>query len=402
MRITFLLTQSLESPSGLGRYWPLAKELQRLGHQVTVLALHHNYRAAEQHRFERAGVKIWYVGQMHVRKVGSQKVYFSLLRLLLVSAWATLALTWAAIAVPSDVYHICKPHPMNGIAGVIASRIKRKPLFLDCDDDEAESNVFTGKWQKRLVSWFERTIPSWVKGISVNSQFVLRQLFLGGFSEERIVYVPNGVERNWFLASQAIPPVELESLCEASTGVHRSVVLYAGSLSLKSHAVDILIEAFHYVLQTEPDAMLLVVGGGENLCELQDFVEVLGIESSVCFIGRVAPEQVAGYYRLARVSVDPVRDDPAARGRSPLKLFESWLAGVPCVTSDVGDRRLLLGNPPAGLLVSPGDSKSLARGLLRLLRDTSVCREISELGRARVEDFYWDLLVLRFAEVYSV
>ena len=31
MRIIFLLTQDLESPSGLGRYWPLAKELARLG-----------------------------------------------------------------------------------------------------------------------------------------------------------------------------------------------------------------------------------------------------------------------------------------------------------------------------------------------------------------------------------
>ena len=31
MRILFLLTQDLESPSGLGRYLPLAKELGKLG-----------------------------------------------------------------------------------------------------------------------------------------------------------------------------------------------------------------------------------------------------------------------------------------------------------------------------------------------------------------------------------
>jgi len=32
MKITFLLTQSLEDSSGLGRYFPLTKELARLGH----------------------------------------------------------------------------------------------------------------------------------------------------------------------------------------------------------------------------------------------------------------------------------------------------------------------------------------------------------------------------------
>ena len=43
MKITLLLTQSLTSPGGAGRYWPLSKSLTKLGHQVTILALHHDY-----------------------------------------------------------------------------------------------------------------------------------------------------------------------------------------------------------------------------------------------------------------------------------------------------------------------------------------------------------------------
>ena len=41
MKITFLLTQSLEDPSGLGRYFPLAKELARPGNEVNILAIGH-------------------------------------------------------------------------------------------------------------------------------------------------------------------------------------------------------------------------------------------------------------------------------------------------------------------------------------------------------------------------
>ena len=41
MKIAFMLTQSLDSPSGLGRYGPLARELARMGHAVEVFALHY-------------------------------------------------------------------------------------------------------------------------------------------------------------------------------------------------------------------------------------------------------------------------------------------------------------------------------------------------------------------------
>ncbi len=48
MKIHFLLTQDLESPSGLGRYAPMARELVALGHQVRVSALHSAYDELER------------------------------------------------------------------------------------------------------------------------------------------------------------------------------------------------------------------------------------------------------------------------------------------------------------------------------------------------------------------
>ena len=99
MRIAFLLAQSLETPSGLGRYWPLAKELTRLGHQVTILALHHNRSELGQARFVREGVTVHYVGQMHVRRVGARKLYFGPFRLIvnvITSALSMAATTMTA------------------------------------------------------------------------------------------------------------------------------------------------------------------------------------------------------------------------------------------------------------------------------------------------------------------
>lgn len=399
MRITFLLTQSLESPSGLGRYWPLAKELTRLGHSVTILALHHDFASAKQRHFTREGVTVRYVGQMHVRKVESDKTYFKPWVLLWIIIKATVSLCWTALHTSTDIYHVGKPHPMNSIAGLVASRLQRKPLYLDCDDYEAGSNYFSRSWQRKIVSFCEDHMPRWVQGITVNTHFMMDRLRTLGYSVGNIVYVPNGVDRDRFAPVNA---ASLAALRQQLGLEGYQVVLYLGSMSLSSHAVDLLLEAFETVISNRPEIHLLMVGGGEDLHKLQEQAQQLGIAKVVHFIGRIASEQVPLYYHLADVTVDPVRDDAAAKGRSPLKLFESWVTGVPCVTADVGDRRFLLGTPPAGVLTSPGSSTAMADALLQLLHDPQVQQTVSALGRKRIKGFFWDILVHIFAEVYNV
>jgi glycosyltransferase involved in cell wall biosynthesis len=398
MRITFLLTQSLESPSGLGRYWPLAKELARLGHAVTVLALHPDYRALEERRFTREGVRVHYVAQMHVVKRASAKRYFGPLRLLWVTAWATWRLSWAALQTPSDVYHLGKPHPMNGIAGAILCGLGRR-VYLDCDDYEAASNRFGGRWQRRIVAWFEDRLPRIAAGVTTNTCFLAQRLEGLGVPTRRMVYVPNGIDRARFAPLDA---EDVDGLRQRLALEGRQVVLYVGSMSLASHPVDLLLEAFGRVRQSVPEAVLLLVGGGEDYAALRALAEELTLGDAVRFVGRVSPEQVPAFYSLADLSADPVRDDRVARARSPLKLFESLAVGTPVVTGDVGDRRACLAGGSAGLLVVPGDASALADGIVHLLRHPRRAARMREAAASVRDRFYWDVLVHQFLRVYGV
>ncbi len=83
-----------------------------------------------------------------------------------------------------------------------------------------------------------------------------------------------------------------------------------------------------------------------------------------------------------------------------MKLFESWAAGVPFVSGDVGDRGLLLGTPPAGVLAWPGSVAALAEGILQVLNDAAYAEELRQRGRRRVVEFYWDTLVRRLDASY--
>lgn len=400
LRILFLLTQSLESPGGGGRFWPLAKALRQLGHEVTLVALHHDYAHLSERRFRREGVTVWYVAQMHVRKVGNTKLYFSPWQLLWVTFWATVRLTWAAWRTPCDVVHVCKTQPMNGVAAWVLHRWWRTPVFLDSDDYEAVNNRFRGRAQQRLVAWFEDWLPSFATGIIVGTRFILERFASLGFPREHMALVPNGVDETRFaLLDQPDLNDRLQRLCQelALLPEHR-VVVYVGSMSLVSHAVDLLLRAFALVVKQEAQARLVLVGSGEDLPGLQTLATELGLQNYALFVGRVSSDLVPLYFRLGEMTTDPLQDTLPARSSLSLKLVESLVAGVPCVTTDIGDRREMVGQ--AGMAVKAGDAAALADAILTTLHDPArqeVMRQEAERLRPRL---LWRSRVQEVIELY--
>lgn len=336
MHILMLLTQSLDSPGGSGRFLPIARALRARGHDVTILALHHNIAELNERTNTIDGIHVRYISQMHVKKVGNTKAYFTTRQLLWIVLMATVKLTWWAMRTPCDVIQICKPQPMNIVAGIVASRLKRKPLFLDSDDWEQGSNQFGGKWQTKVVAFFENGVRHWVDGISAGTTFIADQYKRIGYPESKLVMLPNGVDRSRFTPPSAETIAQLRTQYNLHT--HTPTILFIGSLSM-AHAVDLLIDAFTQLVQELiPVARLLIVGGGENYDALKAQVEANRLGDSVTFVGRIPADQIAPYYYLADVTVDPREQSIEAESSLSLKLLESIACGIPVITTGTSDR----------------------------------------------------------------
>ena len=176
MRIVFLLTTSLESPYGLGRCWPFARELARMGHTVHIAALHHDLTPTVERHSLHEGVQIHYVGRMHVHKVGNQTIYYGPMRLLWVLLTGFLGLLWQALTLRADIYHIGKPHLQNSLAGLLVGQIYRhSTVLLDYDDWEVvpiaqATSCNGGCW----LGW-KPMFPNG-DGVSVHSTLLYRRL----------------------------------------------------------------------------------------------------------------------------------------------------------------------------------------------------------------------------------
>jgi len=284
------------------------------------------------------------------------------------------------------------------VAALGAKFLRGKRLYLDCDDYEADSNRFSGRWQRAVVALFEDNLPRFASGMTVNTRFTQERNVALGFPAERIVYVPNGVDRERFAN---VDSGRVQALRRELGLDNKKVIAYVGSMSLVNHPVDLLLEAFAVVRRRCDDAVLVLVGGGQDYDFLRRRAEELGLGESAIFVGKVKPEEVPYYTAMADVSTDPVYDDVVARARCPLKLFESMAVGTPVVTGDVGDRRDILDGGRAGMLVNPGDVHALAKGIVTVLQDRDRARAMREAALRLRERYYWDVLIDDFIRVYS-
>lgn len=395
MKFAFLLTQSLDSPSGLGRYGPLAREFIRLGHEVDLFALHYDWSNLKKKSYVDNGVHVNYVAQMHVLKQGPRKTYFGSRQLLLVSLNATLQLAKALRRSDADIVQICKPQPMNSLAARLGAQ--GRPIFCDCDDYEAETNLFKNKWQKKIVQYFEDGVVNYVSGITVNTSYSLNRYEALGYPKQHLVYIPNGAERSRF--SSQTNPEKVRNRWGLNSD--HLIVLYTGTLGIHSHPIDLLIDAFAKVKKAIPSARLIIVGSGEDFDFLIGKTSQLDISDYVIFTGRVSPDEIPDYIAAATVSVDPIKNDLTAKARSPLKIMESLVMGTPVVTSDVGDRRAILNDGEYGILVPPGDIQGLSNGLIQILIQPSMRANMAEAAKNNREQWLWNNLSEMFLSIYN-
>jgi glycosyltransferase involved in cell wall biosynthesis len=194
------------------------------------------------------------------------------------------------------------------------------------------------------------------------------ELVNGGFSEERIAEIPNGVDIERFVQH---PPRQ---------GQQRPTITFVGRLD-RYKGVDFLLEAFQRVLSEGNNARLLIVGTGPDETFLKRRVLALHLEENILFLGK--REDTVSLLLDSDVFVLPTLSE----GMSNV-LLEAMSCGLPVVTTSVGGNCDLISNGHNGILVPPGDSEALSDALMGILQNTALAQQLGEEARRTVEKHY--------------
>jgi glycosyltransferase involved in cell wall biosynthesis len=166
---------------------------------------------------------------------------------------------------------------------------------------------------------------------------------------------------------------------ELGGGAGPLVVLPAAFRYFKG--IPVAIKAWPQVLQKHPDAILSLVGGGEDEAEYRQQVSEAGLTDSVIFPG--VRSDMPQVYRAADVVLLP-----SIYGENlPTVLIEASASGKAIAASRIGGIPDIIIDGTTGLLFEPNDPTALAATVTRLLDDPQLRMSLGQqaIERAHTE-----------------
>ncbi len=246
-------------------------------------------------------------------------------------------------------------------------------------------------WLARLSYAVERDLSSRADLIIFNARSGYRFAAAHGMAVGRSAVVPNGIDTAVFAPDEAARR-QVRDAWAVDDGVH--VVGMIGRFDpMKDHAT--FFAAAASVFRSRPNLLFVLAGNGvdEGTARLTELIRMNGLSGRVLLLGQRhdMPAVMAGLDILCLSS---------AFGEGfPNVLGEAMAAGTPCVATDIGDSREIVGD--TGEIVTPGDPRALSDALDRLLRRLERAPEdVRASARARiVENFSVDRLIDRTEEL---
>ena len=158
-----------------------------------------------------------------------------------------------------------------------------------------------------------------------------------------------------------------------------------------------LLEALPSIRNRVPDVLLYLAGNGPIRQELQQRVESLGLNNSVCLLGFLPDEVLPYAYRAADLSV-PVPTN-ALEGFG-LVAAESLAAGTPAMVTPIGGLPEVVKELSANLIFRSGNPVDLADGLIAALLGHTRLPTEADCRNYAVDKFSRSLMASRVAAVY--
>src|SRR3954470_19627660 len=259
-----------------------------------------------------------------------------------------------------DIVHVHSP--LTPILPLLAIEEADCPVvgtFHTYFDRSLTYSVFGPYFQKRLDMLSAAVVVSHSTTIMLNKYFS---------ADWQII--PNGIDTDVFHPDAPLPK-----------GFDKDVptILFLGRFDPRN-GLSTLIESFRRVRGAQREARLVVVGDGP----LRDhyYRQAKGIPD-IKFVGAVL-EGRPSYYAHSTVYACPT-----TKASFGITLLEAMACETPIVCSDILGFRDVVKHGREALMVSCGDRDAIAEGLIQVLDNPSLGRQLGLTGRANSLDYSW-------------
>lgn len=175
------------------------------------------------------------------------------------------------------------------------------------------------------------------------------------------------------------------------------VILYQGVLN-PGRGIKPVIEALNFVSNID----LVIIGFGKVKEDLVEFVKIRNLENRVHFLGRISPEKLYNYTKLADIGM--VLEEPMGKSFSyslPNKLFDFIYCETPIIGSPIKEVKSIIDKYQIGLVVDNFDSKHIAEKISFLLDNQDEYVRFKCNQRKIKDQFYWENDIIKIDKYFN-
>lgn len=194
-----------------------------------------------------------------------------------------------------------------------------------------------------------------------------------GVQPDLVTMIHNGIDAGAVRAAAA-------DSAPASTPKERPLVGVVARLE-PVKGVEFFVRAVADLLEDHPDVGFAVAGAGSQEQALRSLATMLGLQDRIAWLGNVSA--VAPLLSEMDIVVLPSLSEGL-----PMVALEAMALGRPIVATRVGGIPEIVVDGETGVLVPPGDHRSLAAAIGALLSDTERARTMGHAGQDRVQDAF--------------
>lgn len=265
-------------------------------------------------------------------------------------------------------------HHANLVGGLVARFAGAPPVVWAVHSHDL--GAFHATWKTRLVrqccAWSSRSLPEFIVSDARSSAALHADI---GFSSAKLVVIRNGVDSTSFR-----PDIASRERTRAKWGVARDETLL-GCVArwdpLKDH--ENLLRALRLLADRGQAFRCALIGSGMTADnrDLHHMIERCGVRDRVILAGPT--NDVPAIMNMLDVHVLSSRSESL-----PVAVTEAMACGTPCVVTDVGDARDIVGE--TGWVVPPRDAAALAGAMQAALGDClrATCQRRAEACRTRI------------------
>lgn len=336
----------------------LCLELQRRGHEVSVICFRHRGEMAND--LDAAGIPVLELHKGHGFGVATAKTVWKL--------------TQTLKELRPDVLHSHNPHIIHYAA--VASKLARVPVAVNTL--HGVMNVGASSWSDRLFELGNFVGTDRVVAVCEEGRDIIGEHTR--IRPDSVAVIPNGVP--------------LPGAAKAFNGSRPSFTFgIVGRLApVKDHAM--LVDAFSRVVKRFPQSRLEILGDGETRPELEAQIARLGLRDSVELCGFSL--DVDSFLQRWDACVLTSRSEAL-----PMSVLEAMAMGLPILSTAVGNLPPLLESSGGGWVSAAGDPDAFADLMIRLIESG----EASEMGRKSREyiaqHYAESVMAERYVELYQ-